>query len=204
MSFRSCSIVFIMLLALASGCDRTASPSVSQPGLTGPAPATSAAAGSAGPAILPQAALERLVTVFDACDPETFNAQLGAGTCVRSGGVRFEDFIEQLRRHASIGAWRFAPPNMTLLEGQRFVAVNRGGEVHTFTEVDEFGGGIVPILNQLTGQTQVAPECGSLQPSDFIAPGTRFSEGQGEEAGTVKYQCCIHPWMRLEAKVLEK
>lgn len=204
MSFRSCSIVFIILVALAAGCDRTASRSVPQPGLTAPSPAISAAAASPGPAVRPHATLERLVTLFDACDPETFNAALGAGTCVRSGGVRFENFIEQLRRHGSIGAWHFAPPNMTLLEGQRFVAVNRGGEVHTFTEVDEFGGGIVPILNQLTGQTGVAPECQSLQPSDFIAPGARFSEGQGEEAGTVKYQCCIHPWMRLEARVLEK
>ena len=42
---------------------------------------------------------------------------------------------------------------------------------------------------------------------DFIAPGATFreeDEEEGEEAGSVKYQCCIHPWMRLEARVLDK
>jgi plastocyanin len=149
---------------------------------------------------------ERLVNIDDACDPETFNAVIGPGTCARSGGVRFELFLEQLRSHGSIGAWHFAPANMTLQEGQRFVAVNRGGEVHTFTEVDEFGGGIVPVLNEAIGLTKVAPECQNLDPADFIAAGGTFREegDEGEEAGTVKYQCCIHPWMRLTAKVLAK
>jgi len=201
MSFRVSIVLIMPVLVLALACDRAGSPSIAQPGLIAPSPTTSAPAGTA---VATQAALERLVNVFDACDPETFNAALGPGSCVRSGGVRFEDFIEQLTRHHSIGSWFFGPSNTTLLEGQRFVAVNRGGEVHTFTEVDAFGGGIVPPLNQLIGETQVAPECQTLQLSDFIAPGARFSEGTGEEAGTVKYQCCIHPWMRLEAKVLEK
>lgn len=195
------SIVLIVPVALAVACDRAGPSSMDQPGLIGPSPTTSAAAATA---LASPAALERLVNVYDACDPETFNAALGPGTCVRSGGVRFEDFIEQLLRRHSIGSWFFAAPITTLLEGQRFVAINRGGEVHTFTEVDAFGGGIVTALNQLIGETQVAPECQALQPSDFIAPGARFSEEEGEEAGTVRYQCCIHPWMRLEAKVLEK
>ena len=30
---------------------------------------------------------QRLITMTDACDPQTFDAVLGAGTCTRSGGV---------------------------------------------------------------------------------------------------------------------
>ena len=40
-----------------------------------------------------QSPSERLVSMQDACDPTTFNAVVGPGTCVRSGGVRFDDCI---------------------------------------------------------------------------------------------------------------
>jgi hypothetical protein len=85
-----------------------------------------------------------------------------------------------------------------------FVAVNRGGEVHTFTEVEEFGGGIVPPLNVLTNNPVIAPECASLGPDDFVAAGATYREEPLEHAGTARFQCCIHPWMRLEVKVAAK
>jgi plastocyanin len=141
--------------------------------------------------------------MFDACDPETFNAALGAGTCTRSGGVTFDKFLEQLGRHGSIGSWHFAPPVVTMRVGELLVATNHGGETHTFTEVEEFGGGIVPQLNQLTGLTNVAPECNQLMNGDFLAPGTSSSE-QEDDAGIENYQCCIHPWMRAQVRVTEK
>ena len=53
-------------------------------------------------------------------------------------------------------SWRFAPSPVTMRVGQRLVATNHGGETHTFTEVEAFGGGIVPELNQLTGLTNDA------------------------------------------------
>ena len=84
------------------------------------------------------------------------------------------------------------------------MAINRGGEVHTFTEVEEFGGGIVPPLNDLSHNPVVAPECASLDPDDFVAPGATYREEALEHAGTARFQCCIHPWMRLEVKVAEK
>ena len=87
--------------------------------------------------------------------------------------------------------------------GQNLVAINQGGETHTFTEVEEFGGGIVPNLNQLAGVPNVAPECTQLQPGDFLRPGARSSETE-DESGVEKYQCCIHPWMRAEVKISEK
>src|SRR5262245_36955178 len=102
---------------------------------------------------------QHAVSMMDACDPETFNPAVGPGTCTRSGGVQFASFLDLLGKHGGIGAWHFAPTNVTMKTGQFLVANNRGGEVHTFTEVDEFGGGIVPVLNQLVGLTSVAPEC---------------------------------------------
>jgi hypothetical protein len=54
------------------------------------------------------------------------------------------------------------------------------------------------VLNQLSGNTEVAPECKALTPSDFIAPGgSRSDEVEGAEL----YQCCIHPWMRTVVRV---
>jgi len=137
----------------------------------------------------------RQITMMDACDPTTFNAAVGPGTCVRQGGVTFANFIDQLTRHQKAGSWVNAPPNMSASQGQTLLATNRGGEVHTFTRVEAFGGGIVPILNQLSGNPVVAPECTGLGLGDFVAPGASFEE-EVEAGGTQRFMCCIHPWMR--------
>jgi len=192
-------IVLAGAAAVFVGCEKNAA----QP--AAPSPLTNAQSVGVGePAQLAaNGESQHAVTIFDACDPETFNAELGAGTCTRSGGVRFASFIEQLGKHHSIGAWHFAPPEVTMRVGQMLVATNRGGEAHTFTEVEEFGGGIIPLLNQLTGLTSVAPECRQLAGGDFLAPGASFSEKE-EDAGVEKYQCCIHPWMRAEVRIAQK
>jgi hypothetical protein len=78
----------------------------------------------------------------------------------------------------------------------------RGGEVRPFTEVEDFGGGIVPQLSELARVPIVAPECQFLSRGDFVAPGQTFEEDIEEEAEE-KYQCCIHPWMRLTVSVSE-
>jgi hypothetical protein len=137
----------------------------------------------------------RRIEMLDACDPTTFNAAVGPGTCTRSGGITFARFIDQLTNHQKIDAWRFAPSVVEGRVGQTLLAMNRGGEVHTFTEVEAFGGGIVPMLNQLSGNPTVAPECLALEADDFIAPGGSDSDDKVED-GTELYQCCIHPWMR--------
>ena len=137
----------------------------------------------------------RRIEMLDACDPTSFDAVLGAGSCTRPGGLSFSSFIEQVTRKGEAGAWRFAPGNVEARVGQTLLAINRGGEVHTFTEVEEFGGGVVDVLNQLSGDTDVAPECLALAPSDFIAAGGTATD-EVETTGTERYQCCIHPWMR--------
>lgn len=137
----------------------------------------------------------RRIEMLDACDPLSFDAVLGEGACTRSGGLSFDSFIAQLTAKGVVDAWRFAPGNNVQVRvGQELLAINRGGETHTFTEVEEFGGGIVPLLNQLSGNTEVAPECDPATVT-FIPPGGTYSD-EVEETGTERYQCCIHPWMR--------
>lgn len=199
MSTRFSVVVLASAAAMFVACEKNPSQSVG-PSAVAAAPA-SVVNGSAQAAA--KGAVQHVVTIFDACDPDTFNAVLGAGSCTRSGGVQFDKFLEQLTRHHSIGAWHFAPSEVSMQVGQLLVAENQGGETHTFTEVDEFGGGIVPVLNQAIGLTDVAPECSALAPGDFIAPGASSSEKEAE-AGTEKYQCCIHPWMRAEVRIAAK
>jgi plastocyanin len=137
--------------------------------------------------------------MLDACDPDTFNQPpLEPGTCVRSGGVTLAQFIAELTRLGTIGPWRFSPSNGNVEVGQTFVAINRGGETHTFTEVAEFGGGRNPLLNELSHAGAIVPECQNLDEDDFVAPDGTYTEVI-DHPGTVKFQCCIHPWMRLEA-----
>ena len=199
MSLRFCSLItFVAAAAVIAGCESRSQPV--SPSTVDTAPAAVVAGQAQVEAKAPS---QHVVSMFDACDPETFNAALGEGACMRSGGVRFDTFLELLGLHHSIGGWHFAPSNVTMKVGELLVATNRGGETHTFTEVDEFGGGFVPELNRLTGLTEVAPECAALAGRGMIAPGNSSSEEE-EEAGVEKYQCCIHPWMRAEVRIAEK
>ncbi len=78
-------------------------------------------------------------------------------------------------------------------------AHNSGGEVHTFTEVAEFGGGIIQDLNDLTGNPVPAPEC--LAPNLEFIPAGGSNDPDVEDIGEHKYMCCIHPWMRATVTV---
>jgi plastocyanin len=142
---------------------------------------------------------DHVVSILDACDGPSFAAQ--DIDCSRTSGVTFTQFISELQARGSVGAWHFAPTNLTLQPGQAFSAFNRGGEVHTFTEVEHFGGGIVPALNQLSGNPTPAPECLALSGDDFIPPGASSESDTADEEGTELYQCCIHPWMRATVTV---
>jgi plastocyanin len=201
MSIRTCLVILCAAVALAVGCESReslpASPSVSDRGSTlsiaGRAASQFAAASDHG----------KSITLFDACDPETFNdpvTGIGPGTCTRPGGVRFQSFLDQVRDHHSVGAWHMAPGQATIQLGDVLEAVNQGGEVHTFTEVANFGGGFVQLLNDLGGFGSQVAEC-NPQKVQMLHPGDSFHETT-DEVGVEKYQCCIHPWMRAEIHIV--
>jgi hypothetical protein len=139
------------------------------------------------------------VRMMDACDPATFAGVPGG--CQRNGGVTQEQFFSQVTRLGRAPAWQFTPADLYLHEGDEYKATNVGGEVHTFTEVEEFGGGIVQPLNDAAGITGVAPECEALTQSDFVPPGQSTDPEETDEVGDEHYQCCIHPWMRMTVHV---
>lgn len=98
-------------------------------------------------------------------------------------------------------SWRNEPSYATVRSGQTVRVTNRGGRVHTFTEVNDFGGGFIPLLN---GTLTPAPECGA----DFVPDPSVIFVATGETQrlsdmapGLHKFQCCIHPWMRGAIRV---
>lgn len=190
---RAASTLVPALLILGCG-------ELSQP--TEPRTASAALTGALASLTHPHATTStRLVSMMDACDPETFNTAIGPGTCSqRLGGVTFSQFIAELTRTQRAGAWQFAPLETIASVGQTLLAVNRGGEVHTFTRVAAFGGGIVPPLNELSGNPVPAPECLTLGQADFVAPGATYDVEIGA-GGTQLFECCIHPWMRTSVRV---
>jgi hypothetical protein len=149
------------------------------------------------------ASTTRQVQVLDDCDPATFNAAIGPGTCIKDGGTTFQEFIGQLLAQGRAPAWRFAPGQLKLDPGGTLAAQNRGGEDHTFTEVANFGGGCIQALNDLLRLTPV-PECAGF-------PGGAFAATLVPPGGTVttaplppgihRFECLIHPWMRTTATV---
>jgi plastocyanin len=146
-----------------------------------------------------------VILLQDNCDPATFNAGMGAGTCLRSStvlGLSLEDFIATLQAGRSVAAWHIEPGTLSLEEGSTVSLYNAGGETHTYTEVAEFGGGAIPLLNQLSGNLVVAPECvdGLLYNASTVRSG-EIAAHAFHEKGTWKFQCCIHPWMRQTVTV---
>ena len=199
MSIRAYLVPLAVAAAAAVACESRdslpASPSVSDAGhtISAAAPAQFAAVKEHG----------KSITLFDACDPDTFNAPppagAGPGTCIRQGGVRFQNFLDQVHDHHSVGAWHMAPGQAIIQLGDVLEALNQGGEVHTFTEVANFGGGFFQPLNDLGGFGDPVTEC--LQNPQLLHPGEKFHEIT-DEVGVEKYQCCIHPWMRAVIQIV--
>lgn len=154
----------------------------------------------------------REVDVDDRCDPATFNAAIGDGTCIGNGGVTFDEFLEELNpEDGGHGAWRFNLGRGRIDRGETLRAVNRGGEFHTFTKVVEYGGGCVDVLNVPLGLTPVR-ECDALTevaptvfvPTAFLTTGVNAHDSLdigGLGKGTHKFQCLIHPWMKVDVRV---
>ena len=160
------------------------------------------------------------IGIRDACDHKSFNHNVGPGTCKtgQHGSTKFKFFIAELQSDKIAGAWRFNPlldatqgtfqlVTVNLSSGQTTSLENTGGEVHTFTKVASFGGGFIPILNQLSGNPDPAPEC--LQPENptniFVEAGTtETGPTAGSDQlppGVTNWECCVHPWMRMTVNV---
>ncbi len=157
----------------------------------------------------------RRVRLLDNCDPATFNAKFGPGVCIPHGNGRtttLNEFLEELNP-VDFGhhKWLNKPDELDLNVGDSISVVVRGGEAHTFTEVDEFGAGCFPDLNIPLGLTGPAPS-----PDECFGPGGIFAtslvpaNGQGTllveakdlpEGTTHLFMCEIHPWMRTVVTV---
>lgn len=140
------------------------------------------------------------VSMIDNCDQDSFNHALGKGTCVHKQGLRFPQFLSDLATNHTVPSWANVPAAFESAIGRTLDVTNNGGEVHTFTEVAKFGGGIVPFLNTLARTNEVAPECKALDPTDFVAPGAVYHETL-THIGPTNFQCCIHPWMHATVQV---
>ena len=142
----------------------------------------------------------RTISVRDECDPATFNAAVGAGTCIGDGDVTFAEFLAEVP-NGGHPDWRF---NNSVTDADVAVnANNRGGEAHTFTKVAKFGGGFIDVLNT----EAPIPECAVTLPSGALIPAQTAldtiipPDGQNHlttrlDRGKNLFQCCIHPWMR--------
>jgi len=94
-------------------------------------------------------------------------------------------------------SWRNEPSYISIRAGQTVQVTNRGGRAHTFTEVENFGGGFVTLLN---GALTPAPECADPTRLQFVSYGGS-QKLTGLDPGLHIFQCCIHPWMRGAVRV---
>jgi hypothetical protein len=110
--------------------------------------------------------------------------------------AEFNALLTSIHSTAVVGhpAWRFEPRSSRLRYRTRPCARRISAAGRTFTEVANFGGGLIPPLN--IGLT-FAPGGAS---ATTLAPGDT-AELRGLSAGYHLFQCCIHPWMRALIKV---
>jgi len=151
------------------------------------------------------------VVALDECDPKTFNEALGeggTGFChnVALSAFGFATTLDELLNGAKSGTpdpgWDFEPDELTIHRNTILSVVNQGGEPHTFTEVAQFGGGFLGDLNH--GEATV-PECDGGFKNVAVAR-TRIVQGSQLQITSLSkgrhlFQCCIHPWMRMEVDV---
>ena len=150
----------------------------------------------------------KAIAILDECDPADQVLWAPTGGCaLDDGDVGFAEFQAMLFSPLALStvghmAWRTDPTYLRIEPNKTIKVTNEGGRGHTFTEVANFGGGMVPPLNQ--GLTP-APECGD----PGVIAATALDPGEGLELkelpeGDHRFMCCIHPWMRTQIKVADK
>jgi plastocyanin len=139
------------------------------------------------------------MTLQDDCDPTDPAWNATGGCALKQGDVNMAEFGGELMSPLSLSvighqAWRIDPSYQKVEADETLQVTNGGGRTHTFTEVQNFGGGRIPPLNM--GLT-MAPECAT---ATNIPAGTSV-QVSGLSVGNHRFQCCIHPWMRAIVKV---
>lgn len=148
---------------------------------------------------------DKRIVIRDDCDPTDPGWTPTGGCKLEEGDVNLAEFQTELSSPLSLSvighqAWWNDPPYLKIQAGDTVKVRNRGGRVHTFTEVAAFGGGRVLVNPALNKGLVMAPECPA---SVDIAPGAGVKLS-GLDPGNHRFQCCIHPWMRAIVKVQEE
>ncbi len=144
---------------------------------------------------------DRRILIRDDCDQnDPLWNQVGG--CTKKGNVSFAEFNEEADSPlaaAVVGhqAWRNDPSYLVIKKGTDVRVKNAGGRPHTLTKVAEYGGGVVPPLNE---GLNFSPECASLVE---LLPGDK-AKLSDLPVGNHRFICCFHPWMRALVKVEEK
>jgi plastocyanin len=145
------------------------------------------------------------IVALDECDPLSFNAALGADFCKNvtlGASTQLKDLFALAAAGTPDPGWDFEPDVVRINQGTPLTVVDEGGEPHTFTEVKQFGGGFIEPLNH--GEETV-PECAGGFKNIAVAR-TRILQGShmqvsGLSKGEHRFECCIHPWMRVKVEV---
>jgi plastocyanin len=166
---------------------------------------------------------QKTMKLSDNCDRPSWEATPGfQGACnVDAGGVTPDRFNADLPEGGN-NNWWINNREETIKEGDSLFVDNVGGEVHTFTRVDQFGQGVVPPFNaavpndppasggEIVANPDGTPSFGTVVATAvapdadhggfFNSPPSRTVSGL--KAGTYKFQCLFHPWMRTTVTVL--
>lgn len=139
------------------------------------------------------------IAMLDDCDPRDPLWNNVGGCALKRGDVSFLEFVGEADSPlaaAVIGhqAWRNSPSYLEVTVGRTIRVKNEGGREHTFTKVANFGGGVVPTLNE---GLQTAPECLEFE---NVEPGDTTTL-PSLAVGNHRFMCCFHPWMRALIKV---
>lgn len=149
-----------------------------------------------------------VIEVEDDCHPPTFNTEIVPGVefCDPEfdGDTTASEFFEEIAEDREVGEWRFHPDDTEIDRGERLLVKNIGGELHTFTPVERFGGGCVPDPRLDIGEPPVE-ECAGFDPAAPQTHPTAVLPGQqkvfDQDERLQRYECLIHPWMRAVVEV---
>ena len=136
------------------------------------------------------------ILLLDQCGGATWTP---FGGCLINGPVARPDWLAEVIATGSHPAWENVPVEAKVESGTTVAVINLGGRPHSFTRVENFGGGILPVLNTREDTRIPAPEClsGIVQIAGAGGSVNHTFTDKGEQ----RYQCCFHPWMRTTVKV---